>query len=309
MKISLVVVIIRHHSSKIHSRKVSTAGKRPSPLPDIFFAWNENGYTESCKNCCHKYDEIGIWRNVRNKVVKSLGRLGCKTQCVPLVLLTTTANNYDNNKSSRKSINKNKTYYYYYYYCCCCCYYYYYYYNKINEQANQLTNKQQNKTIHENSNNPRGKKEDSLKHFSPPSNLKRVAFSIAVFGSEHGTSWQWLFVVVLVCLSIFLCLFYLKPRFTFLPDDFQTCMQNITRKFDVVPHLRKWILEESMSIFLHRNKLTFNFPVSVVRILISKIHSYNDWHENGWILFWNFKYKSVSSCRQRMKRKLPSKWV
>ena len=36
---------------------------------------------------------------------------------------------------------------------------------------------------------------------------------------------------------------------------------------------------------------TLNFPVSVVKIVIFKIHSYNVWHENGWILFWNFKLK------------------
>ena len=35
--------------------------------------------------------------------------------------------------------------------------------------------------------------------------------------------------------------------------------------------------------------LTLNSPMSVVKILIFKIHSYNDWQENGWILFWHSK--------------------
>ena len=43
----------------------------------------------------------------------------------------------------------------------------------------------------------------------------------------------------------------------------------------------------------HHTILTRNFPVSVVKISILKIHSYNVWHENGWILFWKFKIKSV----------------
>ena len=55
--------------------------------------------------------------------------------------------------------------------------------------------------------------------------------------------------------------------------------------------------------------LTLNFPVSVVKILISKIYSKKDWQENGWILFWKFKIKGVSYCRWKMKSKLSSKLV
>ena len=74
-RFSLAVVII-HHSS---SRKANTAGRRPVSLTGHFVAWNENGCTELSKNCCHKYYEIGLWCNVKSKVVTSLVRLGWKT--------------------------------------------------------------------------------------------------------------------------------------------------------------------------------------------------------------------------------------
>ena len=34
-----------------------------------------------------------------------------------------------------------------------------------------------------------------------------------------------------------------------------------------------------------------------MKISIFKIHSYNIWQENGWILFWKVKIKSVSYCK------------
>ena len=83
--------VIIHHSPKIPLRKVDTAGRRPVALTRHFVAWNENGCTESSNFCCHKYYEIGLWYDVKSKVVTSLVCLGCKT-CVPLVYVLSSAN-------------------------------------------------------------------------------------------------------------------------------------------------------------------------------------------------------------------------
>ena len=72
---------------------------------------------------------------------------------------------------------------------------------------------------------------------------------------------------------------------------------------------RLYVVFEEEGLDLNIQTLALNFPVSVVKILISKIHSCNNWQENGCILFWGFKIKSVSNWRQKMKSKLPSEWV
>ena len=69
----------KHHSWKIPSQKLNTAGGRPVTLTGHFVAWNKNGCTESSKNFGHKYYETDQWCNVNGKVMTSLVRLGCKT--------------------------------------------------------------------------------------------------------------------------------------------------------------------------------------------------------------------------------------
>ena len=80
-------VVTIHHSLKIPSRKVNTAGRRPGTLARHFVMWNENVCSEPSKKFGHKYYEIGLRCNVKNKVVMSLIRLGFKT-CTPCMCYT-----------------------------------------------------------------------------------------------------------------------------------------------------------------------------------------------------------------------------
>ena len=84
LKRFFLAAVIIHHSSKIPSRKVNTAGWRPVTLTRHFVTWNENGWREWRKECCHKYYEIRLWCYLKKQSSDVISSSGLQNiMCAP----------------------------------------------------------------------------------------------------------------------------------------------------------------------------------------------------------------------------------